>query len=434
MRNYLLTTMIKRIKIAIMALWIAFAASAVFSPPEAAASCRLSHDGATAVTVKDSVTIYFSLDCTDILPYLKQNEGMMDGFMAALNEAWTSGRLKTVEIRAFSCLIGTEANCRKVADRRADNLASYIAGQSGIPKETISIAETDIAWDKLYDMVSRDSSMPGKDDVLKIIKETPVFIYDNDGKIIDGRKNRLMEVGEGEAFRYMRDGFFPEMRYASALILTEEPVEAAKEEPARQEPAVEQEPVIEEEVPAIEEEPVVREEPVAAEEIIEPEIFDSKVLIKTNIPYWGLVVPNLAVEIKLADHWSLDIPVFYSPFTVADNYRFRTFTLQPGVRYWLKPQMKGHFFGVHVTGGMYNISVDKKYRYQDTDGVWGAGIDYGYALEFSKHWGMEFNIGVGYLWTKYQTYYNIENGAPCGISTHNYLGVTRLGISLIYKL
>ena len=83
---------------------------------------------------------------------------------------------------------------------------------------------------------------------------------------------------------------------------------------------------------------------------------------------------------------------------------------------------------------MYNISVDKKYRYQDTDGVWGAGIDYGYALEFSKHWGMEFNIGVGYLWTKYQTYYNIENGAPCGISTHNYLGVTRLGISLIYKL
>ena len=94
--------MIKRIKIAIMALWIAFAASAVFSPPEAAASCRLSHDGATAVTVKDSVTIYFSLDCTDILPYLKQNEGMMDGFMAALNEAWTSGRLKTVEIRAFS--------------------------------------------------------------------------------------------------------------------------------------------------------------------------------------------------------------------------------------------------------------------------------------------------------------------------------------------
>ena len=96
--------------------------------------------------------------------------------------------------------------------------------------------------------------------------------------------------------------------------------------------------------------------------------------------------------------------------------------------------MKGHFLGVHVTGAAFNFATDKQFRYQDTDGAWGAGIDYGYAVKFSRHWGMEFNIGVGYLWTKYETYYNIENGASCGTETLNYFGITRLGISLIYKL
>lgn len=156
--------------------------------------------------------------------------------------------------------------------------------------------------------------------------------------------------------------------------------------------------------------------------------------LKTNLPFYALVVPNLAVEVRLADQWSLDIPVFYSPYTVARNYRYRVFALQPSARYWLKPGMKGHFFGVHLLGGMFNISVDERNRYQDTDGMWGAGLDYGYALKFSKHWGMEFNIGVGYIWTRYDTFYNVENGISWDTSTANYLGITRLGISLIYKL
>lgn len=161
---------------------------------------------------------------------------------------------------------------------------------------------------------------------------------------------------------------------------------------------------------------------------------DGRWNLKTNIPFWALVVPNIAVEYRFADHWSVDVPIYYMAGTVARNYRFRTLAVQPSVRYWLKPEMNGHFFGVHLSAGQFNISVDKKNRYQDVNGMYGAGIDYGYALKFNDRWGMEFNIGAGYIYTKYNTYYNIDNGARFDTDRKNYFGVTRLGISVIYRI
>ncbi len=156
--------------------------------------------------------------------------------------------------------------------------------------------------------------------------------------------------------------------------------------------------------------------------------------IKTNIPFWALVVPNIAVEYRFADHWSVDIPIYYMPVTVARNYRFRTLAVSPSVRYRLKPAVNGHFFGVHLIAGQFNIAVDKKCRYQDAGGMFGAGLDYGYALKFTDHWGMECNIGAGYIYTRYNTYYNTKNGACFDTSRKNYFGVTRFGISLIYRI
>ena len=418
-----------------------------FSPPVSASESLPEHQSATeTVSTGDSVVVYFSLDCSDLQPYLQQSQDEMDSFIASLKQSYRSGKLKSVEIRAYSCLIGTNSNCTAVAGRRAENLADYIIGHSGIPAELVCIKETDIAWDLLLELVRKDREVPGYENAISIIRDTPLWIFDEEGRIVDGRKNRLMEAEQGRTFAYLRSNFFEQMRYASAHSYITVP----EQQPAGQEPA---EPATGQ-LPEQQETPVETPPQAAADTVdadtdpvftpavqssvtgVRAEDFweTSKVWLKTNLPYWGLVVPNLAVEVRLADHWSLDIPVYYSPFTVADDYRFRTFTMQPSVRYWFKPEMKGHFLGVHVTGAAFNFATDKQFRYQDTDGAWGAGIDYGYALRFSRHWGMEFNIGVGYLWTKYETYYNIENGASCGTETLNYLGITRLGISLIYKL
>ncbi len=157
--------------------------------------------------------------------------------------------------------------------------------------------------------------------------------------------------------------------------------------------------------------------------------------IKTNLPYYAAVIPNLAVEWRFKDHWSLDVPIFYMPFTVKLDYRFRTFTVQPSVRYWLRDDWKGHFFGIHATGGRYNVATKNDYRYQDINGMWGGGLDYGYALSFAKHWGMEFNIGAGLIYSKYEIFYNINNGAVRSYPHWKaYWGITRLGISIFYNI
>lgn len=421
--------------IAILALVLFFLVS-VFAPPGfAAVPDTQQHDAdENACIAGDSILIYFSLDQTDVRPYMEQNHEETASFIESLKEAYASGRLKKIEIRAYSCLIGTSLSCNNVAHRRAQSLADYIIANSGIPSRFVHIEQTGIGWDTLAGLVRDDMDVPGRNNVLKTLSDTPVWIFDSEGKVIGGKKKQLMEISGGRAFAYMRGHFFEKMRYASATFSITAPVS-------------EQEPItFTDQTPASE--PVRQEAPAATETVVtetaasteksrmkREEFWEtSKIWLKTNIPYWGLVVPNIAAEVRLADHWSLDIPVFYSPFTVANSYRFRIFAIQPSVRYWLKPEMKGHFFGVHLTGGAFNIAVDDKFRYQDTDGVWGAGIDYGYALKFSRHWGMEFNIGVGYLWTKYQTFYNVENGAPFATDTKNYFGITRVGISLIYKL
>lgn len=155
--------------------------------------------------------------------------------------------------------------------------------------------------------------------------------------------------------------------------------------------------------------------------------------VKTNVAYLAATVANLGVEYSFGKHYSVDLPIIYSPYTVARSYRLRFLAVQPEFRYWLGSPMEGHFFGAHLNIGAFNISVDKKNRYQSPDGFYGVGLSYGYALPFGRHWGAEFTIGAGYVHTKYDTYYSIPNGARYEKGTpYNYWGLTKVGINLVY--
>ncbi|WP_282194815.1 DUF3575 domain-containing protein [Alistipes ihumii] len=156
--------------------------------------------------------------------------------------------------------------------------------------------------------------------------------------------------------------------------------------------------------------------------------------MKTNVAYLAITVANLGAEFAFGKHYSLDLPVVYSPYTVSRTFRLRFIVVQPEFRYWLGIPMKGHFFGLHLNMGAFNISMDGRTRYQSPDGFYGAGLSYGYAQPFGHRWGAEFTVGAGYVRTKYDAYYNIENGARYDRNMpYNYWGLTRVGINLVYK-
>lgn len=165
------------------------------------------------------------------------------------------------------------------------------------------------------------------------------------------------------------------------------------------------------------------------------------IAIKNNLIYDAALVANLGVEIGFGKHFSVDIPVTYSPYTISRNYRMRTLSVQPELRFYLKEGWRGHFFGIHGNFAYYNVVTpfNTKTRFQDRDGkhpLYGGGISYGYSLPFGKdsRWGVEFTIGAGYAYLDYDCFYNVDNGAWFTKDTKHYFGVDKAGITIYYRI
>lgn len=160
------------------------------------------------------------------------------------------------------------------------------------------------------------------------------------------------------------------------------------------------------------------------------------IALKTNLISVALLTANLALEVELWPHVSLDIPVWYSPYDITDKLRLRLLATQPEVRYWPVKAGEGWFYGVHTHIVGFDVSIPSSDRYQDPNhALWGFGISAGWAKNFGKkkQWSIEFNLGVGYANYKYDVYRNWHNGIKFDSGSGHYWGVTRAGISIGYK-
>ena len=161
---------------------------------------------------------------------------------------------------------------------------------------------------------------------------------------------------------------------------------------------------------------------------------DYKWALKTNVVYLAATVANIGAEFNLGQHFSLDVPFVFSPYTVSRNYRLKIMAVQPELRYWFSKPMQKHFLGVHLLTGVFNVSLNKDDRYQTPNGFYGVGLSYGYTLPFARRWAAEFTLGAGYVFTEYDAYYNIDNGARYEKNVpYHYWGITKAGVNMIYK-
>lgn len=171
-----------------------------------------------------------------------------------------------------------------------------------------------------------------------------------------------------------------------------------------------------------------------------------KAAVKTNLLYdIAAYTANLGVEIGLAPRWTLDVSANYNGWTLSDNRRWKHWVVQPEARYWLCDRFAGHFFGLHAHGGQFNIgglkngisflgsdfSKLENRRYQGW--LAGAGIAYGYSWILGKHWNLEAEIGLGYIYTHFDTYPCADCGRKIAEDgSHHYVGPTKAAINLVY--
>ncbi len=179
-------------------------------------------------------------------------------------------------------------------------------------------------------------------------------------------------------------------------------------------------------------------------------LFPNKVLaqeiaVKTNILYDATASINAGVEVGLAPSWTVDVSGNFNAWTFSEGRRWKHWLAQPELRYWFCDRFAGHFLAAHGHVGMYSLARTKiivpflgesesdaaQHRYEG----WfaGAGVGYGYDWILGEHWNLEAELGLGYIYTVYDTYRCVGCGKRVSEDTpRHYWGPTKAALSLIY--
>ena len=111
------------------------------------------------------------------------------------------------------------------------------------------------------------------------------------------------------------------------------------------------------------------------------------VAMKSDLLTGGMLAsPNLCVELKLSERFTLEAGVHYNPFPAGGDKRWKHWFVQPELRYWMCQPYGGHFFGTGLMYGVYNVAkarlpfgLFKGVRSERYEGDFtGVGISYGY--------------------------------------------------------
>lgn len=178
-----------------------------------------------------------------------------------------------------------------------------------------------------------------------------------------------------------------------------------------------------------------------------------KVSVKTNALYWATATPNIGMEFAMGDRWTFELEGGYNPWNLdSNNMKVKHWLVSPEVRYWFCNSFQGHFIGINANYTQFNIgglpqgvpnlfvNLNSEVPMPDLSVAriqgWaaGAGLTYGYAFPIARRWNMEFTIGYGLWYTKYDQFESRKCGLFQQAVSRLALGPATAGISFIYMI
>lgn len=170
--------------------------------------------------------------------------------------------------------------------------------------------------------------------------------------------------------------------------------------------------------------------------------------LQTNMLYDIAALPSIAFEyyfgqnITAAVHWT------YGWWDNDREHRYwRAYGGDITARYWfgkaagIKP-LTGHHAGAYFQTLIYDFEFGGKGYLAGQPGAslwqrgnYAVGVEYGYSLPVSRHFNIDFSIGIGYMWGRYYEYIPLD-GHYVWQSTRRlrYFGPTKAEISLVWLL
>ena len=167
--------------------------------------------------------------------------------------------------------------------------------------------------------------------------------------------------------------------------------------------------------------------------------------VKSNLLYLATTTPNLGVDFRMADHWSMSLHGSYNPFLFpqwtdeegnAYNPKIIHWGVMPELKYWFCKTYERSFIGLHGIYGQFNIGgipfIDQLRSVRYHGQIYGGGLSYGYHFAIGSRWGLELSLGAGYLRMQYDRCDAYVCGDTQGQYTRDYIGPTKAAISLVY--
>lgn len=163
--------------------------------------------------------------------------------------------------------------------------------------------------------------------------------------------------------------------------------------------------------------------------------------LKTNLLGWATTTLNAGVEMEVGRKATVQVFGSLNPWTYSDGKRLRHWSAMPELRLWKCQTFNGHFIGVHLLGGEYNVrNIDlpfgllpKTEKGRHYEGWFiGAGLTYGYQWLISSRLNIEASVGLGYAYSPFKLYGRCDR--VLNKDHRNYVGPTKLAISIVYFL
>lgn len=361
----------------------------------------------------DTLQVYFRQDAIQLEPQFRNNGTRLRDFSLLFKDLLHNpqNRVRSILIVSGASPEGSSTHNRYLSDNRAKVIYNYLINNHLADPAHIEIESRGVDWKGLEEYVQA-SNLPYKEEVLEILA-LPEWISKG-GKVVDGRKHRLMNYQGGKVWRELYDLYFANLRSTRVMIaynIKKEDVASGKDTIyVRKTDTVYVNTTnnyyfhyntFVNDTPADTTvmKPVTVEQPQTPPRPQDPHK-PFRMVIKTNLLYDGLVIPNIGAEVGI--YKGLALSGYYQNIWLRDKgwtkwHRFEGF--EAGLKWYLNKE-KRPFKGHRVE--LYGQMVTWDFTYDGTGYLaerWacGGGIGYGYAMPLFRRFNLDFEVGVGYL-------------------------------------
>ena len=315
---------------------------------------------------------------------------------------------------------GNRAHNEWLGEHRGQAVAQLVRQRLGGRVGNIVVHNEGPRWQALYDNIAASNEL-WRDEVLAILDKPA----GTNPRVLDPREIELRRLYRGRLWPKLQPYLAP-LRSGASAVLSWQPardtvvVMAPAPLPARRDTIVIRE-VHRDTVWVISTAPPpmimadYKQRRADSLKAVRDSIYQSRLgypawAVKTNLLMWGIVAPNVQVEIPLGrtNRWSLELECFSPWFTWSHNAHAHQ-CLNGGieVRYWLGHReryrwLQGWHIGLAGAVGYYDIEWKKHDGYQGE--YVNTYLNLGYQHRWGRHWGLDFGIGAGGFFTKYRHY------------------------------